>query len=487
MKRIQSGLSPAEFLVILNQNFSELAEIREAAPYDEIGSSDDYISAINTLYGSVIVSVGSGNDFKFNLESGLINESKGIIDPSNIVLSWREDYLDISFSDNNSGQYKTEVYESINDGEYALALTLDAGISNCHYRTWQNASLKIRLRGKNLHYYSDYSEDADYTSPLVCKVTLTTLQTVHIDNIRMSTSGKKLIIDWGDEEETEVTNVISMSYDHNYASIGEYWIHFKEDVNFIGHFEFFDQLSYLAGTDVSKWILPTNLSFGHFYNNNCVGDVTSIYKSLPHNCVGFHLGANYVTCDLELVVFSENYRDCHFGSRLVGSDMEGIHGDITGWSLPDTIAHFFIEGYVHGDLTNVIPWVDAPYGTHLMVLSSSHPIGFTGDLSGWTISDTNSSLKANIGCHFTKLPRGHFRKVSAYEFINNSCNQSEIDNILTYIDNYFTGEIVPLVDCNYRLDGANMGIPSVTGLAAKTSIEGKYTAAGLSATITVNN
>jgi len=63
----------------------------------------------------------------------------------------------------------------------------------------------------------------------------------------------------------------------------------------------------------------------------------------------------------------------------------------------------------------------------------------------------------------------------------------DLDAFLAFVDAYFAGGTVPLIDASYLLSGTGMGIPSAAGLISKTSIEGKYTAQGKTATITVNS
>jgi hypothetical protein len=58
MEKLREGMTQAQFLTALNNNFAELTVIRDVGAYPTILSSDDYVSLINSNYGSTEVSVG---------------------------------------------------------------------------------------------------------------------------------------------------------------------------------------------------------------------------------------------------------------------------------------------------------------------------------------------------------------------------------------------------------------------------------------------
>jgi hypothetical protein len=476
MKRLTTGLTPAEFLTIINQNFIELADIRAVGHYDSIVAGDDIVSKINTYYGSSIVTYGNANVFKYSFENVLLSNGC-LLDPSGLTLTWLEDFLRISFTANSSVQH--EIYESVNGGAYALVTTLNEGVITYDYHTWQNATLDIKVRAKNGTIYSDYSSTSVIT-PWVFKMDQSTLIQVDIKRIVLSALLKDVIIYWGDGNHTHFSLTGDTEITYDYASTGQYWVWITGDVNFIAAIEWYSQSAILHDTVITKWILPTALTFGHFYGNEMIGDITNI--AIPANCGGAYLSGNAVTCNIADYdsLMPAVYWDIHLISSIVG----GISGDVTDWVLPLRNAHIVIFGTsASGDLTAWTPWGAVTYGTVVLGLQGGN---FTGDLSGWTIPDKLATIQCNSGCHFTKLPRGNFRNVLFYEFTGNSCNTAEIDNILAYIDAYFVGGVVPLVNCVYRFTGAGMGTPSAAGLASRTSILGKYTAEGKTCAIYVN-
>lgn len=60
MRLITAGLPPAEFILLLNENFTELAQIREVEAFGTLTDETniELMTAINTYFGAVIVSIG---------------------------------------------------------------------------------------------------------------------------------------------------------------------------------------------------------------------------------------------------------------------------------------------------------------------------------------------------------------------------------------------------------------------------------------------
>ena len=488
MKRITSGLTPAEFLAIVNQNLDELADARGVAHYTHITVDDDYVSLLNTYFGESVVSAGPGSKFKPDMENYFLAEGC-ILDPSNVSLSWSTEYLNISFTDNTGGAYGHQIWESLNGGAYSLVTTLAAGVTTYAHRTWQNSTVSIKVRGHNTTYYSDYSSAASYTTPRVFRSDQSTLRQFYIKGIGIDTPGKSVVFSWGDGNTTTVTTGAEHTVTYDYTVPGTYWVTMTGDLNYITYFELYSQSAVLHGTNVDKWRPFTSIIFSHNYANGYVGNLTEFYKALPSSCVGCHFGGNYVTVDISQFTPPTNYWDYHFSSSLTSGADTGIYGDLSALVAGSKIAHFGVSGYAYGDLTNLKPWVAPTYSGAILDLVSTHPSGFTGDLSGWSIYDFAdvSDISAYNGCHFTDLPRGAFRRVTNFDFRANSVNQTKLDAWLAYVDNYFTGGVVPLVNAIYRLSGIGMGIPSAAGLASIASIQAKYTAQGKTATITVNS
>lgn len=400
--------------------------------------------------------------------------------PTNLSLEWIDDFVRIQFTDNsNDGEH--EIWEQVDGGGYNLVTTLSENITRYDYQTWQNADIDFKVRSKKNNIYSDFSGVESISSPLVFKMNQSILTPVDITILAMGLVGKTMVIDWGDNTTTNFSAVINTNVTHNYAATGNYFVKFGGDVDYIGRIDWYNNSAQLSGTNISKWIFPSYLTFGHIYNNGFTGDITNIVY--PNNCTGLHLGGNDLIANITNWEFPVVYWDMH----IQYNDRSQTTGDLSGWNIggnnANTIAHLNIRGDISADLTDWRPWVSTPYGDILLNLWGNN---FYGDLSGWTIPDKTANLTTYGGCKFTKLPRGNFRKCSYYRFKDNACDQSEIDAILAYIDAYFVGGVVPLYDCAYWFHGTGMGAPSAAGLASKASIEAKYIAAGKTATILTN-
>lgn len=484
MRRLTAGLTPTGFLTIVNQNFIELADIRSVGHYAAIVSGDDIVSKINTYYGSAVVAYGmTGNEFKTCFESALL-AAGCLVDPSGITLTWVGDFLRITVTDNNGGT-ENEIYESKNGGAYTLATTLNEGVTTYDYTTWQNSSLNFRVRAKNGVIYSDYSDVVNIITPWVFKIDQSTLIQVDIHDFSLVTSGKTVTFNWGDGTTTVISTSGSHPITKDYTVEGQYFLWITGDVDWIAGLEWMVQFAYLHGTSIDKWVLPSRFQTGHFYSDGLVGDINNVI--IPPTCGVLHFGDDTIISDIthydSLFTDALAFWDIHIASNVAG----GITGNVTDWVLPFRNAHLNIYGNVQGDLTSWNPWQAVTYAGVLLALVGIYGGSFTGDLSGWTIPDLPAGFECSIGCHFTKLPRGNFRNVGKYDFRSNLCDATELDAILAYIDAYFVGGVVPLVDCIYRFNGFGMGIPSAAGLVSKASIEAKYAAEGKSIAIYVNS
>jgi len=407
--------------------------------------------------------------------------------PSGITLTWIDDYTRITFTDNSNGDAQHEIWSRRiwwgGTDPWQLVTTLTEGVTTYNDKTWQNATVEYRVRGKKSNSFSPSWTTDSINTPWVFKMNQTTLQTVNINDIHLYAVNKSVTIDWGDGTSETVTGVTKNSVEKNYTVSGNYFVKITGDVNWINYFDIPYPRTYFAGTDVTKWALPYNFQAGHMKQLGLIGVITNI---LYPPRVAF--------LDWDSNDFSEwNLTNFHIPStafefNAMTNVFDNVFGDISTLVLPDVLAHLNLKGYIHGDLTNVIPFKNIYYGNAYVRLESSHPVGLTGDLSNWIMPDTagGGHITMMRGTHFTKMPRGHFRRITNFGFFENSCDSAEIDSLLQYVDNYFTGDVVPLVNCTYILNGVGMGTPSAVGLAAKTSIENKYTTAGVTATISVN-
>jgi len=349
--------------------------------------------------------------------------------PSSLATAWENDYATIDFTDKTGGLAEHEVYESKNGGAYTLVTTLAAGVTHYHNSTWQNASMNFKVRVKIGSWYSEYSSIVNLVTPLVVKTDQSTL-TNFVFNYLFIAAGKTVNVDWGDSTNNNYTGnntAITKTYS---ATANPYYIKLSGDVNSIQWLYNTSQVKSYG--DLGKWILPTRLA---------------------------KLGLN--ACQ-----FTGNVSGWVFGSvfetiAITQATGYGFTGDISSWSFPSTT-------------------------TSIQIAGSTNKL--SGNLNGWNLSVNAATFRIN-GNLFTGLPRGSFKQFAngtEYYCVNNSCNSAEIDALLVYMDNYFTTN-TPIKNSRFYINGTGMGIPSATGLAAKTSILGKYTTAGYTAIIDVNS
>lgn len=464
-------------------------------------------------------------------------QNNDIDPPSNLSIKWIDDYARITF-DNNSVGAKHQIFESVNGGNYSLVTTTDAGVAIYNYNAWQNARINFKIRAVTDNVSSGFSEVINIITPLVFKTDQSTLTTLEFQKLRMS-AGYSIDIDWGDgtsELNYDVTSNLGIT--KNYTTKNNpYYVKISGDVDQIYRIDLFSQ-SHLYG-DLAKWKLPADIYVFHFYgnnfsgditnweipsgigifhigNNNFSGDITNWGSAFPETLYDFQVGNNsQLTGDLSNWVFPDilghiTLTNCDFYGGLSewvfpsicqqGGSLKAagnrFSGDISGWSFPDKFTHIQLSlaNYSNtntftGDLSE---WV---FGSDVVSTNgfkiSCPDFAFTGDLSSALIPDAPdviNDMEINFrNNNLTKMPRGSFRRVGLFNFHDNNCSDAEINAMLVYIDDYFTGDIVPLTDCEYVFDGAGMGVADATGLAAKTSIESKYTAVGKTATIYVNS
>lgn len=417
--------------------------------------------------------------------------------PTALSLQWEDDYAEVTFTDNSGGTAQHEVWSrriwwNGTDG-WELVTTLNAGVTSYNDRTWQVCTVEYQIRAKRSGMYSAYCSSESIVTPWVFKMDQTTLQTVVIDDIHLYAVSKLVVIDWGDGTSTNVTAVTTNPVSKDYTVQGNYFVKISGDMDYLNFLHWDYPVTYTAGTDVTKWTLPYRFQASHLKLMGLVGVVSDILYN-PFLAFLDWDGNDFSDWDLT----NWNMPTPLFEFNASTNEYDNVHGDISTWVLGNVIAHINVHGYIWGDLTDLNPFRSTYYGNHYIRLSSSHPIGLTGDLSGWTMLDKTGHVEMEEGCHFTGMPRGHFRRITNFYFRYNSCDQAEIDSFLEYLDDYFAtidssgepsseGGYVPMTNCAYWLDGAGMGIPSATGLAHITSIQAKYTAAGFTATFYVNS
>ena len=201
-----------------------------------------------------------------------LNESiEGDLIPKDLIIAWENDYMTVDFTDSTAGVAEHEIWESKNGGDYSLVTTLTAATVHYHNSTWQNASMDIKIRAKIGLWYSDYSSVSNYTTPLVFK-TDQSISTDVIINQLVVGAGKSVNINWGDSTNNDYTGT-NLNITKQYSSVqNPYYITITGDTNYIIDFYHYAQVKSYG--DISKWILPTNLSVLNIPGNTYTGDLS---------------------------------------------------------------------------------------------------------------------------------------------------------------------------------------------------------------------
>jgi len=350
--------------------------------------------------------------------------NRSILTPK-LIVSWIDDYAALTWVNNAGVTAVYEIYESVNGGDYTLVSTTDAGAESYNNYTYQNANINFKVRAKIGTWYSDFSAVINIVTPLVWKTNQSTLANVVIGTLNISV-GKTININWGDGTNANYTGD-NANITKTYTSTQDpYYIQLSGDLNFITRFAHQNQDASYG--DISKW----HIEIPHFtlYHNKHTGNISN-WGFVP-NGTYIQIGHNLLT------------------------------GDLSSWIVPSTMTSINLAD---------------PEGS-----------AFIGDLSGWNLPEGLTQLYLYYQ-DFTKLPRGAYKNINSsvgYYAANNNCSSDEIDSLLIDINSYFTS-ISPIKNSLFNLGGAGMGIPSAVGLAARDGIIAKYTAAGFTATVTVNS
>jgi len=371
--------------------------------------------------------------------------------PTVLTLGWENDYMTVDFTDNSGGICEHEIWESKDGGAYSLVTTLAAGTTHYHDSTWQNASMNYKVRAKDGVWFSDYSDVVNYATPLVFKTDQTSNVNVVFTNLNIQ-AGKTININWGDGTNNNYSGNNSSVTKTYTTQANPYYITISGDTDWITYIRFDNQVK--AYGDLTKWNIPSKCTFFRLQSNSFSGSVTDWV--IPSVCTAF------------------NIYGCQFT------------GDLTNWVLPATLQSFYLtETGVYGYTGDITGWVLPSGLINIDMAGSNNEV--VGDLSGWIIPITCTSLYMPNN-NLTKLPRSAFQGINStgMYFAGNSCNQAEIDTFLAAVDTYWSTH-TPTKNGRYNVSGTGMGVPSAAGLASKASIEGKYTAAGYTATINVNS
>ena len=384
---------------------------------------------------------------------------KSFIAPSNFAVSWVDDYASMTWINKSGAAAVFKIWESKNGGEYTLVATTAANATSYNNYTWLNANMNFKIQAVNGAWISDFSPVVNLATPLVIKSDQSILTTTCINAIEI-TVGKTVNINWDDGTNENKTGPTSAT--HNYSvEKNPYYIKLSGDTDSITKLSIVNQLK--ISCDISKWVMPLNLNYADLGGTNSTGNGEKLF-SAP-NLTYLKADAN-LTADISKVVFSPSLTYIYINQSLTG----GIIGDATNINLPVGLTYFAMG---------------TPSGTTTRA---------TGDLSS-KIIPLNLTAFYIVRQAFTKLPRGNYKNLDSAlgMYANgNNCNTAEIDAFLVDVLAYFNGTapysnpVTPIKSSKYLLNGTGMGIPSSVGLAAKSAIEAKFTAAGFVATITTN-
>lgn len=354
-----------------------------------------------------------------------------ILSPSGITSSWVDDYAQIDFTDNTGGVCQHEVWQSKNGEAYTLVTTLSAGTTTYNNYTYQNAEMKFKIRAVSGTWYSGYSEESTLQTPFVIITDQSTLTQVSFGLI--VDTGGTVNIDWNDGSNNDYTaGYNTITYD--YIGTGTYYIKLSGDTDLITQLVHNNQEK--SSGDIGKWILPSTMYYLDILKCRFTGDLSEMVATIPDTMETMNL---------------KNSQDNQFS------------GDLSNMVLSPVMEQLYTAG------------------------GTSSGFKHTGDLSNVVIPDTMIRFYAT-GNNFTKLPRGAYKSFdsSIGVYISGDCNSAEIDSFLIDVGNYFQS-VTPIKNSAFKLNYVGMGIPSSTGLSAKSSIEAAFTAAGFTATILVNS
>jgi len=284
----------------------------------------------------------------------------------------------------------------------------------------------------------------DTISPIVLLTNQSSLTQV---SIQIDMSGSyETFIDWGDGNFSKASGTGS-TYSHNYGATGFYTIRVYGRIDQMTKFYISAGQSTVSGNIAT--FRPCNaLTYLRFSNTSVSGDIADLPSGLTGNL--------------------------YLNSTSVSGDIADLPGGLTG-SL------YLYNTSVSGDIADLPSGLTGSlylYNTSVSGDIADLPGGLTGDLYLYNtsvsgdIADLPSGLAWNLYLQNTS--------VSAYTATSWPCNtgnnkiidlddlgltQSECDNILCHLDaKGITGG---------TLDLTGNSIPSATGLACKTNLEGK--------------
>jgi lysophospholipase L1-like esterase len=215
------------------------------------------------------------------------------------------------------------------------------------------------------------------------------------------------------------------------------------------------------------------IDWGDTNSNNYSGDTTATHT------YGATQNPYYITItgDIEFI-------------KTFGNNANNLYGSIAKWKLPTSMQYFTWNAIGSGmGPSGDISGLAIPSGLiYFNAAQASSGNKLSGDMSSQSFPSTIQRFYFS-NQDLTGIPRGSFIAFDAgigLYLTGNNCSITEVDNLLVAMNTFFATN-TPVKNSKFLLDGVGMGIPTVTGLAAKSGIEAKFTAAGFTATITVNS
>jgi len=194
--------------------------------------------------------------------------------PSDVAVSWVDDYASLTWTDTNFGTNYYEIYESKDGGSTYTYLGKTAkGASSYNAYTWQGIDvyLKIKARG------GDFADAVHLNSPFVVTTDQTAPETLTMYNAWTWISGGTINVDWGDGSNNDYNSGDTPS--HEYTVAGTYCIQVKNgtgNVNSIRNFFWRGHGAKVYG-DLSKWVFPMESQYTqswNFQDTNFTGDLS---------------------------------------------------------------------------------------------------------------------------------------------------------------------------------------------------------------------
>lgn len=361
---------------------------------------------------------------EFTNKSGLVNVDS-IVSMDSPSLSYIKDSVRITFQ--KSDLYSTEVFYSEDSVNYTMISALPAGFGQYNYYSAQNKTVYFKIRYCDGENKGQFSKICKIATPLVIKSDQTILSNVIISSLDIQ-NDKHVLVDWGDGVLNVYTGKNTNIIKSYLQPSNPYYIRIFGDIDYITKFKLENQSSCYG--DISKWNLPKKLLW--FEINYC-------------NAFTGCLNSWILPASLHTFCFSNN-------SNVIGNPFN--------FGIPNSISSLDINTCtLNGNLSSV------------SIPSNSNNINFFADCA----------------C-FRGLPRGNFEFVKTYSFAKNICSTAEIDNLLKYIDNYFSNGVTPHTDCDYILNEDGMDRPTGgVNNCNLLSIKSKYTSVGKKCEIKVND